>query len=226
VATPPLPASSVVRVRLDYTSPDGAKAGSRFYIGYSGSTPTAANLDTLATDVAAAWQSHLANLVTTTWTLSEVDILDITTLTGATGNWTGSNPGLLSGTDLPYQVAQNIEFQIARRYRGGKPRMFVPPATQSQLQDGAHWTDAYVADMILQCGNFFSEIEGDTVGSMGSLSHVNVSYYSGYNNVPFPSGRTKVVPKYRATALVDTVTGYLAKKELSSQRRRRVATTY
>lgn len=211
---------------MDFTAPDGAKAGSRFYLSYSGSAPSAANLNTLASDIVTAFTNHLANLVPTSWNLTEVDVLDIATLAGASGSWVGSAAGLLSGTDLPYQVAQNIEYVIARRYRGGKPRMYLPPATESQLQDGAHWTSVYAGDMVTQMTAFISEITGLTIGSMGSLAHVNLSYYSGFTNITTSSGRIRAAPKYRATALVDNITGYVGKVELSSQRRRRVATTY
>lgn len=226
MTTPPLPESSCVRVRLDYQSPAGTLAGSRFYLGYTGGAPSAANCVTLATDIAAQWESHLANLCTTDWSLVEVDVLDIATDSGASGNWTGSNAGLISGSPLPDQIASNCEFEIARRYRGGKPRMFIPPATASQLNDQNNWTPAFASDIATQVGSFFAGIEALSIGSMGTLSHVNLSYYQGFTNVTNSSGRTRAAPKYRTSAKVDTVTGYLGKQRLASQKRRRTASTY
>lgn len=226
MTTPPLPASPCVRVRLDYTSPAGTKGGSRFYIAYSGAAPSAANCVTLATDIANAWETSLANLTTTDWSLSEVDVLDIATVSGNSGVWSGTKNGLLTSPALPDQVASNCEYQIARRYRGGKPRMFIPPANEAQLLNNNSYTSTFAADIATQVSGLFSAIAALSVGSMGSLKHVNLSFYNGFTNVTNSSGRTRAAPKYRATALVDDVTGYVGKQELGSQRRRRTATTF
>ena len=61
----PLPASPCVRVRLIYTNTDGSFAGSRFYLSYAEGSPTGANCTTLASDVAAAWETNIATLVNT-----------------------------------------------------------------------------------------------------------------------------------------------------------------
>lgn len=215
-----------MRVKLDYQSASGTDGGSRFYIAYSGSAPTAANLNTLASDIATTWESTLANLTTGDWTLQEVDVLDITTLSGASGLWQGSKAGQVSGTALPDQCAINCEYKIARRYRGGKPRMYIPPATASQTSNLNNWSAAFVADINTQVAGFFAAIEALSIGSLGALSHVNLSYYSGFQNITNSSGRERAVPKYRTAALLDTVTGYAGKALISSQRRRRTATTY
>lgn len=221
----PLPASPCVRVRLAYKSPAGTLGGSRFFLGYTGSAPTAANCLTLANDVATHWESSLANLTTTDWELTEVDVLDIASDTGASGVAGVSSFGLLSSPALPDQVASNCEFQIARRYRGGKPRMYIPPANEAQLANNNSYTSTFATDIATQCSNFFSALEALSIGAMGTLSHVNLSYYKGFTNITNSSGRERAVPTYRATATVDTVTGYVGKTLLSSQRRRRTATT-
>jgi hypothetical protein len=60
---------------------------------------------------------------------------------------------------------------------------------------------------------------------MGTLAHVNLSYYKGFTNVTNSSGRERAVPTYRDAALVDPVTGYFGKAIMGSQRRRRTSTT-
>jgi hypothetical protein len=72
---------------------------------------------------------------------------------------------------------------------------------------------------------FFSEIEGLSVGSMGTLQHVNLSYYKGFTNITNSSGRERAVPTYRTVATHDNVTGYSAKAIIGSQRRRRTSTS-
>jgi hypothetical protein len=222
----PLPASPCVRVKLDYLNTDSSEASSRFYLSYSGSAPTGADCIALATAVALSWHDNLAGAVAPDYSLVEVDVLDIATDTGLSGQWTGSDPGLNTGTALPAQSAMNVEFGIARRYRGGKPRMFLPPGITGNQADAGHWNSTFVGVVTSAVEVFFSSIGSDTIGAMGTLAHVNLSYYKGFTNVTNSSGRTRAAPKYQYPAAVDPITGYSAKALIGSQRRRRNATTY
>lgn len=197
----------------------------RFYLSYSGSAPSGANCLTLAGDVASAWSEYLAALMSSNYALEEVDVLDIATDSGLSAVWTGSVDGTRSGTSLPDQVATNIEFGIGRRYRGGKPRCFLPPANTGDLFNQSSYGSSFIATANTAFGNFMSQIEGLSIGSMGTLTHVNLSYYKGFTNITNSSGRERAVPTYRATALHDNVTGYSTKAILGSQKRRRTATT-
>jgi hypothetical protein len=224
--TVPLPDVPCVRCRLIYTQTDSFLAGSRFYLSYSGSAPSGANCATLAGDIAAAWNSDLAGQFTVNWVLTEIDVLDIATNSGLSGQWTGSHAGTNAGPILTAAAATNVEFGIARRYRGGKPRMFFPAASHNELADPGHWSSAYVGGVGTAVGNFFAAVEASSVGSMGTLTHVNLSYYDGFVNTTNPvTGRTRAIPKYRSTALHDNITGYFAKALLGTQKRRRAATT-
>jgi hypothetical protein len=221
----PLPASPCVRVRLQYAQEDGFDGGNRFYLSYSGSAPTGDNCATLASDIASEWGSSIAGLVHESWSLVEVDVLDIATDSGFSGQWSGDTAGTLGGTACPAQCAMNVEFDIARRYRGGKPRMFLPPGNTSDLADPSHWTDEQIAATNETMGDFFAAIAGYSIGAMGTLAHVNLSYFKGFTNIANSSGRERAVPTYRAEALLDLVTGYSAKAVIGSQKRRRTATT-
>lgn len=221
----PDPASPCVRVRLIYTNADSSFAGSRFYLSYTGGAPSGSDCTTLAGDVATAWNANMAILVNTGDTLTEVDVLDIATDTGLSGQWNGSHQGTSSGAPLPAQVAMNVEYDIARRYRGGKPRMFLPAPGDEAVATAGTWTSGVITDTNTGVAAFFAALEALDIGSMGTLAHVNLSYYQGFTNVTNSSGRTRAAPKYRTAALLDTVTGYSAKVEMGSQRRRRAATT-
>lgn len=222
----PPPASPCLRVRLDYTQSDGYLAGNRFYLSYAGAAPTAGNCVTLAGDIAAAWATDLAPVVDENWSLTEVDVLDIATETGLSGHWTGTDAGSRAGTGLPAQCASNVEYDIGRRYRGGKPRLFLPPGVTSDTLDAGHWTPTFISALNTAVGGFFTAVNALSVGAVGQLAHVNLSYYKGFTNVTNSSGRERAVPTYRAAALVDPITGYSAKGVIGSQKRRRNATTY
>lgn len=226
MTVPPFPASPCVRVALDYLATDSTEAGSRFYLSYSGAAPSAGNCVTLAGDIATAWNTDLASLVSSEFSLVNVDVQDLATETGAHGAATVSHPGTMSGEGEPSQVATNVEFNISRRYRGGKPRMYLPAPSNSAQLDQAHWTDDFVGDVNTGMAAFFTAIGALSVGSMGDLAHVSLSYYNMFKNVTNSSGRTRAAPTYRDTALVDPVTGYSCKGLMGSQRRRRAATSY
>lgn len=226
MTAPPLPESPVLKVRLDLTNGDSFLAGNRFYIGYAGSAPTPGNCTTIAAGVEAAWVANIAPLTHNDWALTEVDVLDITTLTGSSGQWTGTESGGLGDSLLPASAAVNVEFDIARRYRGGKPRIFFCPPGGGQMLDAGHWTSATVTAWNTGVTAFFAAIAALDVGTVGALNHVNLSFYKGFTNITNSSGRTRAVPTYRDSALVEAVESYSTKAEIGSQRRRRVATTY
>ena len=221
----PLPASPCVRVSMDYLQLDAFVAVSRFFLSYAGSPPSGANCVTLATDVMTAWVAHLSPLIDTDYGLVEVDVLDIGTDSGLSGQWTGNETATRSGVSLPSQCAVNVEYNIERRYRGGKPRMFLPSAVQTDLQDADHWNVTFIDEANAGMAAFFAELEALSIGSLGTLAHVNLSYYKGFTNLTNSSGRERAVPTYRDAALLDTVVGYSCKALMGSQRRRRAAVT-
>lgn len=153
-------------------------------------------------------------------------MLDIATNSGLSGQWTGTNTGSRSGSQVANQIAMNVEFGIARRYRGGKPRMYLPAGVDSDFLGGSNWQSAFITSTNSAVASFFAALEALSIGAMGTLNHVNLSYFLGFKNFTTPSGRERAVPQYRPTAVHDDVTGYFAKAVLGSQRRRRTSTTY
>lgn len=221
----PLPDVPCIRVRLIWNEGTTGEGGNRLYFSYSGSAPSGANCTTLASDIAAAWLTHIAPLCATDIGLNEVDVLDIATNTGLSGVWNGNNAGTRSGGAIPSQCCMNVEFGIARRYRGGKPRCYLPAGVIGDFQTEATWTSAFVGTVESDFNAFISAVEALSVGSVGTLTHVNLSYYSGFTNHTNTSGRERAVPTYRNTAQHDNITGYFAKPVIGSQKRRRTSTT-
>jgi len=226
VSVPPLPEVPCVRCSLDYVNTDGFLAGSRFFLSYTGTSPSPGDCQALALLIGQAWEANMANGISDSWSLAEVDVIDIASYTGSSGQSIATYAGNQTGAAMPAQCAVNTEFGIARRYRGGKPRMFWPTPAASNAANAAQWTSTFPSGFDYYVGGFFSHIYGTPVGNMGSLQHVNISFYQGFKNVTNTSGRTRAAPTYRAIALVDPVESYITKLEIGSQRRRRVATTY
>ena len=221
----PLPDVPCVRCQLTYNDTDGNEMGSRFYLSYTGSAPTGANCSTLASDISAAFSAHLITLIGDNISLVEVDVLDIASHSGLSGQWTGTVTGTAGGAVAPIQCANNVEFGIARRYRGGKPRMYLPPPSTAQMANSHQYSSGFVSSTSTDVAAFFAAIEALSIGSMGTLTHVSLSYYKGFTNITNSSGRERAVPTYRPTALHDNVTGYSGKQLIGSQKRRRISTT-
>jgi len=199
--------------------------GSRFYLSYSGSAPSGADCTTLAGDIMSALGGQLQPLLSFQSSVQETDVLDIATRSGFSGQSVAFFAGTRSGTSLPAQVTANVEYGIARRYRGGKPRGYWPLGMDGDMLNVMSWDPTFVTDVNAAFVAGFAAIEALSIGAMGTLQHVNLSYYFGYQNIENPGKRAYNEPMYRATALHDNIVGYSCKAELSSQRRRRVATT-
>jgi len=225
VTAVPLPDTPCLRVRLVYNEASLGEAGNRFYLSYGGSAPTGANCTTLASDIEAAWLSHLAPLINEEYYITEVDVLDIATDSGKSGVWSGSVQATRAGNAPPFQCATNVEYDIDRRYRGGKPRIYLPPGLLDDMADPAHWDSGFISAVNSGVGAFFSAVEALSVGAVGTLAHVNLSYYQGFTNITNSSGRERAVPTYRSEAKHDVVQGYACKGVIGSQKRRRTSTT-
>lgn len=221
----PLPDTNCVRVRQVWNEGTNGEGSNRFYLAYAGSAPTPGNCSTIASDIAAAWASHLAPLANNYVTLNEVDVLDISTDTGNSGQWTGSNGGSRGTDNLPDNCAVNIEFGIARRYRGGKPRIYLAAPIQTDQGNPSAWSTDFLTAAASGWAAYIAEVVALSVGAVGALEHINLSYYKGFTNIMNSSGRERAVPTYRATALSDPVESYSVKAIIGSQRRRRTSTT-
>jgi hypothetical protein len=214
-----------MRVRMSGTDNSGSSWGTRFYLAYGGSAPSGAQCIALATQISSLYGAHLAPLVVPATTMDLVDVIDIATSNGLSGQNTTSVPGLRTGTALPAQVAMNVEYGIAERYRGGKPRGFWPLGIETDLLNVSDWDSTFITAVNNGITGFFTDIEAFVVTGVGPFRHVDLSYYHGFTVVVDSSGRSHNVPTYRPTALVRDVTGYFAKPVLGSQKRRRTATT-
>jgi hypothetical protein len=227
MATVPLPDVPCVRARLDYTQTDGFTSGNRIYFSYTGGAPTGAVCTSLADTITGEWAAHIASLVHEDWSLTEVDVLDIASDSGLSGQSTTPEAGTQGGTPLPAQVASNIEFNIARRYRGGKPRLFLPPPADTEVGTPSSFLDSFVTAVNAGFAAFIAACLGFSEGGTTLANHVNLSYYKGVDTTspPWRGPGFKYPPKYRDTALSDIVSGYSMKSRMGSQKRRRASTT-
>jgi hypothetical protein len=217
----PLPfVAGVIRVDLIHKFGEDANAGSRFFLGYTG-TPTQAQMTQLASNVNTEWQSKLQTLAPGTVTLSEVVCTDLASGAGLVGvQLPSGSTGSRTGATLTGETALVANFKIGARYRGGKPRNYLPLGVAADLADPQTWTNAFLSSANTNVPNFYTGIAA--LSSQPTITgHVAVSYYLGGTWIQHqPSGAYKFHPTLRATPVVYPVVGYTVRVRPGSQRRR------
>jgi hypothetical protein len=215
---PPVP--NVVRLQTRLSLDADLDVLTRWYLEYSGTAPTITQLDTLATDAATLWATTLAPYFTNDRTLIEVIIEDLGSSGGATGTATVSHAGTLSGSFVAAGVALMINYTVSRRYRGGKPRVYLPALGDADLSNAQTWGGGHFATIAADVDVWLVAVGAAFPSGMGFVSHVNVSYYEGFTVFLNPSGRARNISTPRTTPLVDLITSSHANPRVSSQRRR------
>jgi hypothetical protein len=153
--------------------------------------------------------------------LTSVNVLDLATSTGAEGQVSNTFAGTRAGTENFANVCVNIAGQIARRYRGGKPRSFPPFGVQADLASPKAWTTTLQTAVNTSWANFITAVSALTQGTTVVGHQLNVSYYQGYGTaVTHPSGRVTQPLKLRTTPVTDQIVTNTMSIRPGSQRRR------
>lgn len=221
---PPLPvAAGVIKVTCNYTVGTDTAALSRFFIHYAGTAPTVAQLNTFATSIRTAWSGNLASLHAASIVLTSVNCEDLSSATGAVGSDAVSVPGTRTGSTMVGAACVMVQFIIARRYRGSKPKIFFPFGVVADTLNMQNWTSGLTTATSTGFIAFINAIVAAGWTGASTLNHVNVSYFSGFTVVTNPiTHRARNVPTLRGTPLQDNVTGYAVEPGIASQRRRNV----
>lgn len=218
---PALPnVSKVIRADFFLTVGANARVRNRIFFSFAGAGPAVADLNTLAATISSAWNTNLAPQTNTGVTLTGVTLTDLTSASGAQTVTSQSRVGSLAGTALSAGVAMIVKFKIARRYRGGHPRFYLPGRVAADLSSSTQWASASTASLATAFAAFIAGCVLSPPTNIGVMTHVNVSYFNGFTNKTFPSGRTKAIPNMRSTPVTDPVTSYSVNGFIGSQRRR------
>jgi hypothetical protein len=221
---PPLPSPGDV-LRVEFKTGDNAtvEAGSRFFLNYTGTRPITSDLNTLASDVNTAWDNWISNVVSTAEALHGVIITDLSIDTGAEGTWTGTTAGKETFAEpIIASGCAVVNHQIARRYRGGRPRTYLRCGGSDALASGStnQWSSAFQSSVLTQWQGFVAEILALSGFPFALQNIVNVSWFNGNTVFITPTGRSRNIPVKRATPLVDVVVNSVVAPKVGSQRKR------
>lgn len=179
-----LPVANTVMIKLRGTTGTGNWANI-FYAQYTGTGPTVANLQSLATSLVSAYTTSIAPLASTGVILTGVDLADLTNPAASAVNTTANVPGTRAGGGLPAQVAHVSSWQINVRYRGGHPRTYWPWGVVTDLGTTRSWTAGFLTSAGTASAAWRTAINALTHGTT-TYRMVSVSRFVGNTLRPTP----------------------------------------
>lgn len=218
----PLPnVPNVLRIQLKHTVGGDHDALVRWFAQYTGTAPTDAQLTTLATyHLNTAWSAIRGSVAAQTQ-LDTITITDLTSPTSGVGFYSNPSNGTGDASTTAAGLAVVISGKIARRYRGGHPRVYLPYLTGANLTNPQTWNATQLATLLAEWNTMVNDVLSQTWAAGSLVSAVNVSYFEGFTNFTFPSGRVKAIPKLRVGGPVtDAILSWAANPAPASQRRR------
>lgn len=220
---PALPAvAKVVRVDHHWSAEADTNIQIRNFFQYAG-TLSLADAQTWVNNIATAMALFTVNQLAPGVVLNLTTLTDLTSASAAQVSSSTSGTGTNGTTLLSEGTALVFKHRISRRYRGGHSRVYMPGQPAAQLGTNGLWTPASLASNLAQYNIYIAScVSAGNPAAIGAILHVNVSYFSGFTNKTFPSGRVHAVATPRVTPLVDTIISVSMNNIPASQRRRNV----
>ena len=217
-ALPAVP--KAVRLDLHFSQGSDSNIQIREFFSYSGAL-SVTDATTWLANMVAGWAANMPSNQAHGSSLVRSVLTDLTSDTA---------PQVINGTavagtraqpQLPNGTALVIKKVIQRRYRGGHPRTYLGCLTSDLLSSPSTWDLTALGTIT---GDFLAFVAACTANTnpsaIGTIAWVNISYYSGFTNHTYPSGRVKPIPTPRITPLVDTIVNGVGNAVVASQRRR------
>lgn len=210
----------VLKIICTVKDSNDVRSLNRFFVQYTGAAPDNIMIDTFANSVAGAWTAHMQAEYDVLSALEQVEVIDLTSNVTPIGFVNPGTVGTRGGAPLSAAACAVIQMSILRRYRGGHPRQYLSAGVDADLSTRQQWHAAFQNELSNAYNSWVGAIIGAGWAGAGVLSPVNVSYFSGFTNHTYPSGRVRPVPTPRAVPVIDLITGIGVSLTLGSQRRR------
>jgi hypothetical protein len=217
----PLPVvPNVIEIGLHWTIDEDSNSVTKLHYHTPTANPSAADLQALAGSLQTNAVTPITNLCSNHVKLSQISCTELGSGLQNVGSVAPNATGQHSGGFLPANAAMLVNYQIGRRYRGGKPRSYFPFGSTVDLTDAQSWNLAGSTNWPNVLTTMFSAIKGATGGAITLDQQVSVSYYSGQLLAQNHRGETVYVSQRRQTPLVDNILGFKVSPKIASQRRR------
>jgi hypothetical protein len=215
-----MPVPEVLKFQLFWTVESDPGAMTVHYFRYTGGPPNAGNCSTMAASAVSNAHDAFNGLMPGALGMSHALVTDLTSDTSAQGEggtpWAGTDGGGL----LAPGTAVLVNHSIGRRYRGGKPRTYLPSVTSGVVGSDGLFTTTFVDNISTAWGSFVAAMLTDGAGC-ALTAIVNVSYFKGFTNVPYGDPtKYRRVPTPRASPVIDVITAHTVSRIVASQRRR------
>ena len=205
------PVAGVIKVEILWTQ-GGIPAANILHAGYLSDPPSAADLATFAAAVQANLKANMQDLYGGQTVQTEVICTDLSSDSGYVGSastpWTGSD---VESQFLSAGTAFLTNWEISRRYRGGKPRTYWPAFTSEALETQSTWGSGIVTSLNDAMASL-TGVFNDTYGALVLDGPGTVSYRS--------DNSARVDPVYEG------FTGFSHGTLVRTQRRRITASSF
>lgn len=142
---------------------------------------TQGELNTVATAIGEAWTSNIMPLITNGATFEVFSVADWTSNAGLTGLGGAQTQGGDSSLALPANAACLINFQVASRYRGGHPRIYLPPPGVDKTDGALNWSTSFQDAMDTAFTEVFTTINSQTIAGEDLVLSL---YHRGSKDIP------------------------------------------
>jgi len=218
---PALPSvNKVLKVQYKFRIGEDLGAMCHEFWSYTGSGPSVADADTFASNISGSYNTWMCPFMSTDKQLIEVIVTDLTSPTAAVGSDATGHDGTLAGNELPASASALVSREVARRYRGGHPRTYLPLGVQADLADAQTWDPTPLAAWQSAWGSHVDQVETGPPATIGAVAPVNVSYYQGFTPHAGTTGRYRNVATARAIPIVDAIESFLFRQGVAQIRRR------
>lgn len=218
---PPLPdVPGVVRVDIKYTNDTDLDILTRLHFAFTGGPLTNAQANTWAENIVSS-AAALDGFMEASTEITLVTVTDLSTSSAGVGSYPADITGSLSGGQIPLATAFLVNYQISRRYRGGRPRTYLPAGDTTSLLNTREWTSGFVSSVTAIWNTFLADCLSDAPAGITDVYHCNVTYYGppNYTKGVLPE-RVKTYSTKLAVPIVDRINTATYSNIPSSQRRR------
>jgi hypothetical protein len=179
-----------------------------FYLQLTGTGITAADLTTLAGDIATDYTSNVKPMVPASVVLTGIDITFVPSVGNeVVANTSQSITGTLAGTDVSNAATCFVvNWTISAYYRGGHPRTYMPGVITADLTNGSVVSSARQSSVANNWNNFRIALNAYTTTNISGVVMGTLSFASGN--------------AWRATPLFRTFTGASTRSTVGIQKRR------